>query len=168
MVRNVHERVVAASADRVGGLVDGLGGPADRLWPGPPWPELRFDRPIGVGARGRHGRIRYTVVAHEPRRRVECTFSPESGAHGTHTFTVVPLGADRALLRHEMTIRPFGSMRLGWPLAVRWLHDALIEDLLDRAEDAVGTPPAGPARHSVWVRLLLVGSGRGNRRGAGV
>lgn len=46
-------------------------------------------------------------------------------------------------------------MRLGWPLAVRWLHDVVLEDLLDRAEDAVGTPPAQRARRSGWVRAIL-------------
>jgi hypothetical protein len=38
----------------------------------------------------------------------------------------------------------------------RWLHDALLEDLLDRAEVAVGTEPAGRRRRTMWVRLLMV------------
>ena len=45
-------------------------------------------------------------------------------------------------------------MRLLWPLGVRWIHDAVLEDLLDRAEAAVGAGPARPARWSPWVRLL--------------
>jgi hypothetical protein len=173
-MHNVHERVVAAPADRVGALVDGLGSPGDRLWPSPTWPPMRLDRPLAVGARGGHAAIRYEVTAHEPGRRVEFTFAPGIGARGTHTFTVSPLDADRALLRHEMVARLEGPMLLGWPLAVRWLHDALLEDLLDRAGDAVGAPPARRARPSAWVRLLrrlwlpVPRSGGRNRRAAEV
>jgi hypothetical protein len=161
MVRNVHERVVAAPVDRVGELLDGLGRPGDRLWPSPPWPRMRLDRPVAVGARGGHGPIRYAVTAHVPGRRVEFTFAPGIGARGTHTVTATPLAADRTLLRHEIEARTTGRMRLGWPLAVRWLHDAVLEDLLDRAQDAVGAPPARRARHSAWVRVLRWVEGHG-------
>jgi hypothetical protein len=121
-----------------------------------------------------HAAIRYEVTAHDPGRRVRFTFAPGIGARGTHTLTVTPLGADRALLRHDMAAHFEGRMRLVWPLVVRWLHDALLDDLLDRAEDAVGAPPARRARHSAWVRLLrrlwlpVPRSGVQNRRGAGV
>lgn len=164
-MRNIHERRVSAPAGRVGKLVDGLGGRRDRLWPPGPWPPMRLDRPLAVGARGGHASVRYEVTAHEPGRRVEFTFAPGGDAVGTHTFTVTPTGEHQAVLRHEMVARFTGRMRLGWPLVVRWLHDALLEDLLDRAEDAVGVPPVRRAQHSAWVRLLL---DAGNRRGAGV
>jgi hypothetical protein len=39
-----------------------------------------------------------------------------------------------------------------WP-PIRWLHDAVLEELLDRAGAAVGDPPARPARWSPWVRV---------------
>ena len=45
-------------------------------------------------------------------------------------------------------------MRVVWPLVIRWLHDAVVEDLFDRAEQALGTGPAQPGRWSPWVRLL--------------
>jgi hypothetical protein len=154
MTRNVHERVVGAHVDRVGELLDGLGRPGDRLWPSPPWPPMRLDRPVAVGVRGRHASIRYEVSAYVPGRRVEFIFDPACGARGTHTFTATPLGADRTLLRHELAARMVGSMRLGWPLAVRWLHDVVLEDLLDRAEDAVGAPPGRRTGRPLGVRLI--------------
>ncbi|MBO0876227.1 MAG: SRPBCC family protein, partial [Pseudonocardia sp.] len=140
--------------DEVGPLLDRLGGPADVLWPSPAWQPMVLDRPVGVGAVGGHGPFRYRVTAHRPGRRVEFTFEPGQEVRGTHTFTAQPSGEGRTVLRHIADAEVTGVMRVLWPLAARWLHDAVVEDLLDRAEVAVGTGPARPARWSPWVRLL--------------
>jgi hypothetical protein len=158
MVLNVHERLLPVPAGDVGRLLDRLGGTDDPLWPAPAWGGMRLDRPLGVGAAGEHGPgrspIRYHVTAHRPGRSVEFTFAPGLGLDGTHTFLVEPVDAARCVLRHDVQGRLSGRMRLGWPLAVRWMHDAVLEDLLDRAEVALGVGPARPARWSPWVRLL--------------
>jgi hypothetical protein len=154
MVRNVHERVVPAPIEQVGPLLDKIGGPADVLWPAPGWQPMVLDRPVAVGAVGGHGSIRYRVTGYEPGRRVEFTFAPEMGIDGVHTFTADTAGPDRTLLRHVAEGRLSGAMRLAWPLAVCWAHDAVLEELLDNAERAVGVEPAPPARRSAWVRLI--------------
>lgn len=154
MVRNVHERLLPAPADEVGRLLDRMGGPADPLWPSPAWEPMVLDRPVAVGATGGHGPIRYRVMAHTPGRLVEFTFAPGLGLAGTHTLAVVPAGPAQCVLRHTVEGRCTGAMVALWPLAVRWLHDAVLEDLLDRAESAVGPGPVRPARWSTWVRLL--------------
>src|SRR5262249_21619460 len=64
------------------------------------------------------------------------------------------VGPARTELRYVAQARLTGAMRLLWPVAVRFMHDAVLEDLLDRAEAAVGCGPARPARWSPWVRLL--------------
>lgn len=153
-VRNVHRRLLAASPDRVGGLLDGLGGPADRLWPRRQWPPMRLDADLGVGVRGGHGPIRYVVTAHEPGRRAEFAFTAPRGVEGTHAFHVLPAADGRTVLEHRIEARTTGLMRLGWPLVVRPLHDALLEDCLDRAERQLGAPPPRRARWTPWVRLL--------------
>ena len=153
-MRNVHERMVEAPVEEVGPLLDRLGGSEDVLWPSPAWPPMVLDRPVAVGARGGHVRVRYRVVGHEPGRRVEFSFEPGVGVDGGHVFTAEPAGPDRTLLRHVLEGRPRGVMRFGWPLAVRWLHDAVLEELLDNAERAVGREPARPVTWSPWVRLL--------------
>lgn len=154
MIRNVHERLVAAPVEELGAALDRLGGPEDVLWPSAAWVPMILDRPIGVGAKGGHGPIRYRVTAHEPGRRVEFTFEPPTGLHGTHTFTAEPADPQHTLLRHVITARTYGRMRWAWPLAVRWMHDALLEDLLDNAERAFSVGPTRPARYSSWVRLV--------------
>jgi hypothetical protein len=154
MVRNVHERVVPAPIEQIGLLLDKIGGPDDVLWPTPAWQPMVLDRPVAVGAAGGHGSIRYRVTGYEPSRRVEFTFAPEMGIDGVHTFTADPAGPDRTLLRHVAEGRLSGAMRLAWPLAIRWAHDAVLEELLDNAECAVGVEPPRPYRRSAWVRLL--------------
>lgn len=153
MIRNVHTRLIPGSAALVDRLVE--------LWPSDRWPALVLDRPLGVGATGGHGFVRYRCTAHVPGHRAEFAFDPTIGMVGTHVLEAVPGG-----LRHTLTGRPRGLMRLGWPLAVRWLHDALIEDLLDNAARVAGHPPARSARWSAWVRLLRAAARRGDRRPA--
>jgi hypothetical protein len=154
MIRNVHKRLVAAPISEVGSLLDRLGGPDDVVWPSPAWVPMVLDGPVAVGAAGGHGPIRYRVTAHEPGRRVEFTLDPRLGLHGRHTFTAEPVGPGATLLRHVAEARLSGAMRLAWPLAVRWIHDAVLEDLFDKAERAVGARPHRSARWTPWVRLL--------------
>jgi len=153
-MRNVHERALPVPAARLGTLLDRLAGPDDALWPAPAWPPLRLDRPLGVGASGGHGPVRYRVSEYEPGRRIRFTFNPAIGLAGYHEFRVVPDGAERCRLVHVLEGRLHGSTLLSWPLAVRWLHDGLIEDAFDNAELAVTGTVARPARRSAWQRFL--------------
>lgn len=155
MIRNVHERVVALSPERAWELVSRVAEPDGELWPSDHWPPMRFDRPLGVGATGGHGPIRYRCTAVEPGERITFTFDPSMGVNGTHTFFVLPgTRPGTCVLRHEIVGRPGLRMAVQWALVIRWLHDAVIEELLDRAEMAAGRPPARPARWSPWVRLM--------------
>ncbi len=153
-MRNVHERHVAASAERSGAVLETLASDHDRLWPGGAWAPMVLDRGLEPGSRGGHSGIRYTVTAHEAGRRVEFAFDRRIGLDGTHALEVVDLGDGTCLLRHVLEGRAHGAMVLLWPLAVRWLHDALVEDAFDLVEAALGTGPAVPSRWSPWVRLL--------------
>jgi len=152
-ILNVHERIIAKSIDAVGGLIDGLASPADRLWPHELWPAMRFDRPLAVGARGGHGPIRYDVAAYAPGRSVRFAFTGPKGFDGFHEFVAEPCSPGSTRLRHTLQMRTTGPARLSWPLVFRPLHDALIEDALDKAQRVLGCEPAG-AHWSTRVRLL--------------
>jgi hypothetical protein len=154
MIYNVHERRIAAPVHEVGALLGSLGSPDDRLWPDDRWPPLELDAPLGPGAAGGHADIRYTVTEYRPGGRVVFAFDPPTGLVGTHRFEVEAHPDGGSVLRHVLEAQPRGSMRLLAPLAVRWLHDALIEDALDRAERSLGVGPARPARWSPYVRAL--------------
>lgn len=153
-MHTVNSRTIAAPASAVGGLLDLLGTPDDLLWPTTTWPPVRFDRPLGVGADGGHGPVRYIVVGYEPGHRIRFKFTRPFPVDGYHELTVEDAGEDQCRLTHVLAARTHGAMRLGWPIGWRWLHDALLEDLLDRAEAATTGNVRQPARWSVWVRLL--------------
>ncbi|MBB1243910.1 SRPBCC family protein [Streptomyces durbertensis] len=164
-VYNVHERLLVADEDEVGALIDTLAaGENDLLWPRRDWPPLEFDRPLGPGAVGGHQPVGYTVAGYVPGRWIRFEFTRPRGFDGFHELAVLPAGPGRARLHHTLTMSPKGLARLTWPLAFRPLHDALLEDALDRAERATTGTVAHPARWSPYVRLLRAVATRGRRR----
>ncbi|XTZ18414.1 SRPBCC family protein [Micromonospora echinospora] len=167
MVHNVHERHLTAPAATVGALLDSLAGPDDRLWPRRRWPAMRLDRPLGVGASGGHGPIRYVVQEYEPGVRVRFRFQSPAGFHGHHEYEVLPDGGHGCRLRHRLVMTTRGPARLTWPLFFRPLHDALLEDSLDTAARAVGLTPSTPHRWSTRVRALRFLARLARRRRAG-
>lgn len=153
-IHSVHERTIAAPSATVGALLDRVSSDSDPLWPAPSWPPIRFDRPLSVGADGGHGPIRYQVTEYEPGRRIRFEFDPASGIEGHHELTVEPSASDRCVMRHELEGAARGAALLKWTCVIRWLHDALIEDLFDNAEQVATGEVVHPARWSLWVRLL--------------
>jgi hypothetical protein len=152
-VRNVHERVLSASVGEVGALLDSLSSSSERLWP-TRWPRMRFDRPLQVGAVGGHGPIRYEVEKYIPGRVVRFRFTGPRGFDGAHWYEVTELPQGEVRLRHVLEMATRGGAMLSWPMAYRPLHDALIEDSLDRAEVSLGLGPATASRWSWYVRFL--------------
>ena len=154
-VQGTHARDLDAPVEEVGRLVAALGSERDVLWPNAQWPGTRieFDRPLGPGARGGHGVIRYSVEAYEPGRRVRFRFDPGSGLDGTHGFDVEPLAGNRARLVHTLDTRLEGAVRLTKPLLLR-MHDTLLGQLLDNAERETGGRVESPTRMALWMRAM--------------
>jgi hypothetical protein len=154
-VQSRHARTLYATVEEVGRLVAALGGERDVLWPDDLWPgtQLRFDRPLAVGARGGHGAIRYHVEAYEPGGFVQFRFEPGHGLDGFHRFDIVPLGAGRTRLAHTLDTRLEGAARLARPLLLR-MHDTLIRQLLDNAERATGGQVERPTPMPFWMCAL--------------
>ncbi len=171
-ILNVHERAFPATPEAAGALLESLAGPADRLWPGAPsgrWPPMRLDRGLAPGSRGGHGPIRYRVVEHVPGRQVRFAFEQEQLSRGLfgHHWLQVEARPGGTAIRHVIDgeARGAGGL-LRWHLLSRPLHDALLEDALDRAELALTGQVSRPARWSPYVRLAmrLLGAVRRRRR----
>jgi hypothetical protein len=162
-VLNVHERELPAAPDRVGALVDSLASRNDMLWPKHAWPRMEFDRPLGVGARGGHGPIRYFVERYIPGDSIKFRFTSPRGFHGWHGYERITTTAGAAVLRHTLEMRTDGLAVLSWPLIYRPLHDALIEDSLATGQASLGIVP-GIKPWSLWVRCLRQVVSRGKAR----
>ncbi len=154
MVLNIHTRDLHTSRDAVGALLDSLASNQDLLWPRDRWPAIRFDRPLQVGAVGGHGPIRYIVEMYEPGRAIRVRFIGTRGVHGTHGFEIKDSAPGMVCLEHRLSMRVSGVARLSWPLMFRWLHDALVEDALDRAEASITSRPLQERHWSPWVHFL--------------
>ena len=161
---NLHTRRLKAPQEEVGTLLDSLAGARDRLWASDRWPAMRFDRPLEVGATGGHGPIRYTIEAYEPGRWIRFRFTAPRGFDGFHEFTVHPQSPGVTDLHHLMAVRLRPPAWLSYPLLWRPLHDALIEDTLDRAERSLTGTVESPAKWSPYVRLLCKILARTTRR----
>ncbi|MDF4252860.1 SRPBCC family protein [Streptomyces sp. WMMB303] len=153
-VYNVHERLLAAKRSEAGALIDTLASSDDQLWPQAGWPAMVLDRPLATGAAGGHGPVRYTVAVHVPSLWVRFTFSGPRGFHGFHEYAALAVDEEHTLLRHTLAMTARGPVRLTWPLLFRPLHDACLEDSLDRAELACSGEVTSAARWSRYVRLL--------------
>ena len=167
-VINIHTRELRCSPQRAAELIDSLASPQDLLWPRDAWPAMRFDRPLGVGAVGGHGPIRYTVEQYEAGRWVRFRFTAPTGFDGYHALelTTTDAGVGQQL-RHVLEMNARGVGALQWAVIYRWLHDALVENALDRAErHASGEQVRTP--WSLWVRVLrkALGVVRGGRVGS--
>ena len=152
-VLNIHEREIPVSAGEVAVLLNSLSSDSDALWPRTMWPPMLFDRPLGVGASGGHGPVRYSVEDFSPGQMVKFRFSGPSGFNGFHRFEILPKSESCTVLRHTIDMKSQGVALLSWPLLFRPLHDALLEDSLAHAQATLGAVPH-VRPWSLWVRFL--------------
>jgi len=152
-IENVHERTYPVEASALAPFLDGLGSGADRLWPRRQWPPMVVGAGLHVGSAGGHGPVRYVVERYEPGRSVSFRFRRPRGWDGTHSFVIQPLSDGRSRLIHVLEMRASGAALLQWLLVFRPLHDAVIEEGLDRVATAFGAPLEAPP-WSARVRFL--------------
>ena len=154
-IQNAHVREIGAPTSEVGEVLDTLGSVDDRLWATDIWvaEPVVFDRPLGVGAEGGHGSIRYSVIAYEPGRRIVFRFAPGGGLAGVHGFELAPVGTERTRLTHFLDAEISGWMRPLMPILIGW-HDAMVETAFDRAEREATGSLARPTRIPRWLRIV--------------
>lgn len=149
---NLHERHFPVGPDQLAPLIDSLASDDDPVWPSDRWPPMRLDNGLSLGSKGGHAMIRYSVDEYVPGRRVRFRFSKPRGFVGWHELSLVP-AREGCHLRHTLCVELHGLARISWPTVIRPLHDALIEDALDRAATWLGV--GGPRSRWSWrVRSL--------------
>jgi hypothetical protein len=152
-VTNIHEREIPVAASAAGKLLDLLASENDAFWPRKLWPALRFDRVLQAGVAGGHGPIKYVIEDYRPGQLLKCRFLQPAGFNGLHWAEIVPVSDGLIIVRHAISMRLEGWALLSWPLVVRPLHDALMEDAMALAQASLGAAPA-VRPWSAWVKLL--------------
>ncbi len=152
-VINIHQRELDADPKQVGALIDTLASNNDRLWPNRMWPRMVFDKPLGIGADGGHGPIKYFVESYTPGKFIKFQFTGPKGFDGYHCYEVVDHNNSSCSLKHTLRMNTQGLAILSWPLIYRPMHDALIEDSLTNAEASLGLTPS-TITWTLQVKLL--------------
>ena len=101
--------------------------------------------------------VNYAPRAQVQGNLVAFVHAPPPGFVGHHEFVLeraAEEGPGAVRLRHVLMMTPADNARLTWPLVWKPLHDALMEDALDRAESAVTGRALPPRPWSWYVRLL--------------
>lgn len=152
-IDNTHQRELPISADQAEFLLATLAGPHDRLWPYEKWPPVHFPDGLRPGSTGGHGPIGYRVESLAP-RQITFQFTRPQGYHGRHELLLEETGESSCRLTHRLSMRADFFAWLAWSLVIRWLHDALLEDLLDKAYDSsLGQSWRPRQQWSLWVQI---------------
>lgn len=152
-VLNIHRRMIGQPKEAIMALLETLGTKNDLVWPLEKWPAMRLDQGLKVGSRGGHGPIQYTIDHYVPGELIRFEFSRPKGFHGCHRFEFSETGPDKTMLTHTIEMHTSGTGTIKWLFAIRWLHDALIEDAFDKIENHFSLDTKETKWNS-WVKLL--------------
>ena len=130
-VLNHHTRIIHQPRHSIGLLLSTLATQNDQMLAIDKWPRMRLDKGLVPGSRGGHGPIRYFVSEYHEGESI--------------TFTFDMKGFD------DMKTSGWASIK--WALAIRWLHDAFIEDAFDRVEGHFN-PRIQHSEWTWWVKTL--------------
>jgi len=150
-VLNIHKRTVNQPIEAVIELLKTLATKNDKVWPKKHWPAMRFKEGLKVGAKGGHGIIRYSVEAYTD-THIKFKFYKPNGFHGHHGFEITTIENSQTLVTHKIDMTTKGVGTLKWLFAIRWLHDALVEDALDSVENYF-SENSKRTTWTIWVKF---------------
>ncbi len=152
-VINIHKREINQPKERVSKLLDTLSSKNDELWPKEKWPAMVFKKGLTEGAIGGHGPIKYSIIKYIPGKFIEFSFLKPDGFAGIHKFEISEIETELTEIKHTIKAILSGKGILTWYLAIKWLHDALLEDCLDKAENKFLNERV-TTKWSFWVSML--------------
>lgn len=152
-VLNIHKRTLNQPKSKVAEILATLATKNDRIWPTEQWPAMKFKNGLTIGSEGGHGPIRYSIEQYNPSELIQFRFSKPDGFNGIHKFELTALTEEKTEIKHTIAMTTSGKGSLIWLLGVRALHDALIEDGLDKLENNF-LEHQKSSKWSFWVRFL--------------
>lgn len=125
----------------------------DKVWPIEKWPAMKFETGIAVGAKGGHGPIKYDVEIYDPNSIIQFRFSKPKGFNGIHKLEVNELDNAQTEITHTIDMTTNSRGTILWIIAIRSLHNALIEDAFDKIENNFFNGQK-TSKWNLWVKLL--------------
>lgn len=152
-VLNVHKRTLNQSSSKIAELLETLATENDMIIAKDKWPRMKLDNGLRVGSKGGHGPIRYSVQEYIVGKSIQFKFSVPKGFGGFHKFEIADLGNNKAEIQHTIDMRTSGIDTIKWLIAIRWLHDAYIEDAFDKLENHFSEEKKSSV-WNLWVKFL--------------
>ena len=151
-VINIHKREINQPKSEVARLFSTLSSENDLMLATDKWPPMKLDKGLQVGSKGGHGPINYFVTDYQKDNSITFQFDM-SGFNGFHKFEILEIEQDKTQLKHTIAMATGGPATIKWALAIRWLHDAYIEDAFDKVENYF-TKDKKRSEWSWWVKTL--------------
>ncbi len=151
-VSNIHKRLINQPKSVIVRVFNTLATDNDMMLATDKWPPMKLNKGLQVGSKGGHGPIRYFVTEFNPEKSIAFQFDMK-GFNGSHRFDITPVDTNRTELSHIVDLTTTGSASYYWAFAIRWLHDAYIEDAFDKVENHF-TENKKSSEWSIWVKLL--------------
>jgi len=152
-VLNIHKRVINQPKEKVSELLETLSAKNDKIWPYEKWPAMKFRKGLVESADGGHWPIRYLIEKYELKEFIQFKFSKPIGFNGIHKFEILELENGKTELKHTIDMDAVGKGLLIWVIAIRPLHNALLEDALDKVENQYLTEKR-KTKWTIWVKIL--------------
>ncbi len=152
-VLNIHSRVVNQPKSEISKLFETLASDDDKMLATDKWPRMKLDKGLKVGSKGGHGSIGYYVTKYKEGEFIQFQFTKPKGFIGVHEFKIRKVTEETTELKHSIKMKIVGQVMLTWPLVIRWLHDAYIEDAFDTVENHFLTNKKR-SEWSLWIRFL--------------
>ena len=152
-VTNIHKRIIHQPKESISKILDSLSSGNDLLWPKEKWPPMIFKKGLVEGATGGHRPIRYSIKKYIPGSLIEFEFMKPDEFKGIHKFEITEIEKDKTELKHTISMTVSGKGIFTWYFAIKWLHDALLEDCMDKVENNFLTEKIS-SDWNLWVLFL--------------
>ena len=152
-VINIHTRNINQPKTKIAELFKTLSSKNDMILATDKWFPMILDNGLKIGSKGGHGPIRYTVQDYQPKKLVQFKFTKPDGFNGFHQFEITELENNMTELKHIIDMNTTIRASFLWFIAIRWLHDAYIEDAFDKVENNFVTVKK-VSKWNIWVKFL--------------
>jgi len=150
---NIHRRIIYQKENLIAEIFNSLATKNDRIWPIGKWPKMKFKDGVKVDSVGGHGPIRYSINKYVVGKYIEFKFLSPTGFNGIHKFEILEIDSNKTELKHTIDMNISLVTFINWFFIVRPLHDALLEDALDRVEN-VFLEKKKSSKWNLWVVFL--------------